>query len=118
MKIRSFAILAVSVTVNASVADAQQLLPPSSGCTRTQSLFGENIRCPDGNQYKIKRESSGAILPLNVHTRLDGNNSRTGASWRIDFGESITGPFMKGHDQNGSHFHCTRSSFSSRWRCR
>jgi hypothetical protein len=75
-------------------------------------LFGNSsVRCDDGNNYQINRNS------LTGTTTMQGYNSRTGSSWSQRNTNTMLGKTQSGRDSNGNSYNCRWNSLMNKWSC-
>jgi hypothetical protein len=102
---RVFATIFIAVLMTSSLASAACY---SSGT----DIFGNStVRCDDGNNYKINRNS------LTGTTTMQGYNSRTGSTWSQRNTDTMFGKTQSGTDSNGNSYNCRWNSLMNRWSC-
>lgn len=89
------------------------ILPAFANCYKVETLLGYEVRCPDGNKYRVEQNS------LTDQTIIKGSNPNTGSNWRHEYNpNSILGPSSKHIDSQGNVTNCRYSELLQKTTCR
>jgi len=89
------------------------ILPAFANCYKVATLLGYEVRCPDGNNYRVEQNS------LTDQTIIKGTNPNTGSNWRHEYNgnESLFGPSSRHIDAQGRVTTCRYSELSKQTTC-
>jgi hypothetical protein len=89
------------------------ILPAFANCYQVATLLGYEVRCSDGNNYRVEQNS------LTDQTIIKGTNPNTGSNWRHEYNgnESLFGPSSRHIDAQGRVTNCRYSELSKKTTC-
>lgn len=88
-------------------------LPAFANCSRVETFLGYEVRCRDGNRYRVEESS------LTGQTVIKGSNLETGSTWRHEYNppDSLLGPSSKHIDSQGNVTRCRYNEFLGKTTC-
>ena len=90
------------------------ILPAFANCYKVETLLGYEVRCSDGNKYRVEQNS------LTDQTIIKGSNPNTGGKWRHEYNgnESLLGPSSRHIDAQGRVTNCRYDELMQKTTCR
>ena len=89
------------------------ILPAFANCYKVETLLGYEVRCSDGNNYRVEQNS------LTDQTIIKGTNPNTGSNWRHEYNgaESLLGPSSRHIDAQGRVTNCRYNELLQKTTC-
>lgn len=84
-----------------------------ANCYQVDTLLGYEVRCSDGNRYRVEQNS------LTDQTIIKGSNPYTGSTWRHEYNNpnSLLGPSSRHIDSQGNVTNCRYNQFLNKTTC-